>query len=71
MCKDFAENWHESEAVRAASLGAVVAEPGQHVEDISFSPDGRLLATTKFGIDRLDPTDMVATIISQPRSRVR
>ena len=48
-----------------------VAEPGQHVEDISFSPDGRLLATTRFGIDRLDPTDMVATIWDWERDRGR
>ena len=44
-----------------AELGRV-HEPGQHVEDISFSPDGRLLATTRFGVDRMNPTDMVATI---------
>ena len=30
-----------------AELARLAEEPGQHVESVSFSPDGRLVATTR------------------------
>ena len=35
-----------------AEVGRLHEEPGQIVESVSFSPDGRLLATTREGIER-------------------
>ncbi|MDQ3312103.1 MAG: hypothetical protein M3517_08355 [Actinomycetota bacterium] len=36
-------------------------ESGQAITSVSFSPDGRLLATTREGIERIDPANMHAT----------
>ena len=53
-----------------AELARLAEEPGQHVESVSFSPDGHLVATTRTGIERLDPTNMAATIWDWERGEV-
>jgi WD40 repeat protein len=45
-----------------AQVARIVEAAGQRVESIGFSPDGRLLATTRVGIDRFDPEEMKTMI---------
>lgn len=40
-----------------AQVGAIREDPGQIIRSVSFSPDGRLLATTREGIERIQPKD--------------
>jgi WD40 repeat protein/DNA-binding SARP family transcriptional activator len=48
---------------RTGSEVALLPEPpGWHTSSISFSPDGRLLATTRWGLDAVDPTRMPVRI---------
>ena len=43
-------------------LATILEEPGQLIESSSLSPDGRLLATTRAGVERNDPENMQARI---------
>ena len=52
-----------------AEVARLHEEPGHYVESVSFSPDGRLLATTREG-ERVDPTDMDVTIWDWERGEV-
>ena len=52
-----------------AEVARLAEEPGQQVESVSFSPDGRLLATTRWH-ERLDPTDMRVRIWDWERGEV-
>jgi WD40 repeat protein len=53
-----------------AEVATVHEEPGHRVESVSFSPDDRLLATTRFGIARVDPTNMPVSIWDWERGEV-
>lgn len=45
-----------------AEVGRLREAAGQLVTSVSFSPDARLLATTREGVDRIDPENMPVTI---------
>lgn len=53
--------------------GAEVARwtevPGHHTRSVSFSADGRMLATTRWGFESVDPTRMPATIWDWERGK--
>jgi WD40 repeat protein len=59
-------DFEQGKVVIVDETGTRVAElleaPGQSVESISFSPDARLLATTRMGYERNDPENMEVTI---------
>lgn len=70
----FAFNARPGEVVVVDDSGAEVARlkevRGHHTRSISFSADGHLLATTRWGYEAVDPTRMPATIWDWERSQV-
>jgi WD40 repeat protein/DNA-binding SARP family transcriptional activator len=67
-------DYEQGKVVIVDRTGAEVAtlreEKGQIVESASFSPDGRLLATARSGVGRMDPEAMKATIWDWRRGEV-
>jgi WD40 repeat protein len=59
-------SWDSGEVVVLDRTGDVVSrfheKPGQRVVSMSFSPDGRRVASTREGNERIVPTDMPVTI---------
>jgi WD40 repeat protein/DNA-binding SARP family transcriptional activator len=53
-----------------AEVATLHEEPGQAIVSVSFSPDGRLLATTREGAARVAPEDMDVTIWDWERGEV-
>ncbi|MDQ3738481.1 MAG: winged helix-turn-helix domain-containing protein [Actinomycetota bacterium] len=53
-----------------AEVARLREESGQAITSVSFSPDGRLLATTREGIERIDPENMPVTIWDWERGAV-
>ena len=53
-----------------AEVGRLHEEPGQRILSVSFSPDGRLLATTHERMRSVDPTDMDLRIWDWERGNV-
>ena len=45
-----------------AEVARLQESPGWNTRSVSFSPDGRMLATTRWGIDAVDPTRMPVRI---------
>ena len=53
-----------------AEVVRLVEQQGQRVESLSFSPDGRRLATTRWWIDRFDPAAMKTMVWDWERGEV-
>jgi WD40 repeat protein len=53
-----------------AELATITEAAGNLIQSVSVSPDGRLLATTHEGIERVDPSQMNATIWDWRRGEV-
>jgi WD40 repeat protein len=53
-----------------AELATITEAAGNLISSVSFSPDGRLLATTREGIERVDPSQMNATIWDWRRGEI-
>jgi WD40 repeat protein/DNA-binding SARP family transcriptional activator len=53
-----------------AEVARLVEAAGQRVESLGFSPDGRLLATSRVAIDRFDPAELKTMIWDWSRGKV-
>ena len=53
-----------------AEVATVAEAPGHLIESVSLSPDGHLMATTDFSVERIDPMDMQATVWDWARGEV-
>jgi WD40 repeat protein/DNA-binding SARP family transcriptional activator len=69
----FGQDFQRGVAVVVDGSGAEVArlkeETGHHTASVSFSADGRTLATTRWGFESQDPTRMPATIWDWERAK--
>jgi WD40 repeat protein len=67
-------DYEQGKVVIVDRTGAEVAtlreDTGQIVESASFSPDGRMLATARSGVGRMDPAAMKATVWDWKRGEV-